>query len=236
MNDEESSLNDYLTADSPNELEYNETTKDSKFPIDMILDDTYKVLLKCLEPEYRELFFVQRKPSPILKSRLAAFSSDTYTLFKTHRQYFFDSLMPIFWLTHLQMHHPNQSKDIKKLRSAVGTAWSHFLFPLETDSSISTTLRDSFTNCIPYFLTQCVQHLFILILKGRPPSIMQNFRMDICTDLVKTFTHLEPIDSLLIINLSFYFRSSPEIKINLSDQPEKQKFEEPDAKLNKTKN
>ena len=186
-----------FTVGSLEELAYDETTKNIQFPIDEIINQAFQKLQDCLNLKDRKIFFMIRKPSPIVKSRLNSFSKNTYNLLLSHKSFFSDLLMPIFWLTHLQMNCQNQAKDIKELRTVVGTAWGRFLFPFETDSSLSSISRDSFTNSIPYFFTQCVQHLFILILNGNPPSTQQTFRMELCANLVKTFTQLEPLESLL---------------------------------------
>lgn len=231
MNEDDSPMKDYFTVSSLDELTYDETTKYAKFPINEIVDKAFKKLEDCLSPGDREIFFAKRKPSSIVRSRLSSFTLLTYELLSKHRSFFVDNLTPIFWLTHLQINRPNQTSDIRELRAVVGSAWGRFLFPFETDSSINTTVRDSFTNSIPYFFTQCVQHLFILILNGGTPSTLQTFRMELCANLVKTFTQVEPLESLLSISLSFYFRSSPEYVINSTDQPEKQKFVEPPSSL-----
>ncbi|OHS92883.1 hypothetical protein TRFO_12261 [Tritrichomonas foetus] len=118
-------------------------------------------------------------------------------------------------------------KKAEELQVEVGTAWGRFLFPFETNNSLSSSLRDAFVNCIPYFYTQTIQHLFILLLDGSPPTAFRPFRMKICATLVKIFTQIEPLESLLLINLGFYFKTSPQVDLSSSSEPEKQKFEEP---------
>ena len=231
MNDDENSMEKSFTVGSLDELVYDETTKSIQFPIDEVVNQAFEKLQDCLNLKDRKIFFMVRKPSPIVKSRLNYFNKKTYNLLLSHKSFFSDLLTPIFWLTHLQINRKNQTHDIRELRSVVGTAWGRFLFPFDTDSSLSSIFRDSFTNSIPYFFTQCVQHLFIIVLNGNTPSTLQTYRMEICADLVKTFTQLEPLESLLSVSLAFYFRTSPEYQINTSDQPEKQKFEEPPSSL-----
>jgi hypothetical protein len=46
-------------------------------------------------------------------------------------------------------------------------------------------------------MTQCAQHMFVLISQGLPETTTPHFRMQVCGTLVKIFTMIEPLESLL---------------------------------------
>lgn len=231
MTNDDAIEKDYFRVNSLDELIYDNTIDHSKFLYDEVITQALQIIQYCLKPTTRKKYFELTETSSVVRSRLLSFKTETFNLLSMNRHFLLDLLPSIFWLTHLEINKPDDNKNIKRLRSQAGTIWGKFLFPFETDSSLSPSLRDSFINCIPYFYSQCIHHLFILILDGNPPSTQRSFRLKICSRVVKTFTHIEPLESLLHVNLSFYFRVTPQVDLKSNGEQEKQKFEEPPSSL-----
>jgi hypothetical protein len=62
-------------------------------------------------------------------------------------------------------------------------------------------------------MTQCIQHIFVLISKGLPETTTRDFRMLVCATLVKLFTMIDPLESLLQSKLASYFLRPPQVDI-----------------------
>jgi hypothetical protein len=122
-------------------------------------------------------------------------------------------LSQLFWIVHFSLHRPSEAQTLQSLLTAVGRQWGAFLFPLETDTRVDPGVRDLFVDCIPYFMTQCIQHIFVLISKGLPETTTRDFRMLVCATLVKLFTMIDPLESLLQSKLGSYFSRPPQVDI-----------------------
>jgi hypothetical protein len=203
-----------------------EYTSDSAFLqpyVEEVLNDSYATIL--LNPAISK----SRPEGTPEKSKLtgsrlirpntrASRRGQTYRLLEQNRDLITNLLTNLFWIIHLQMHRPSETDLIDRLLTFVGRLWGNFLFPFETDTSIDGRVRDLFVDCIPYFMTQCAQHMFVLISKGLPETTTRQFRMQVCGKLVKIFTMIEPLESLLQSTLVSYFARPPQVDI-VSAQP-----------------
>ena len=215
-------MNDISSADSNkgfmslDEIEYDpsDSTNGSNLPISEVFDQAYDMIKVNLNPENRRHFFQKQQVSNIMQRNLCEFRNETLSLLRQNRT-FLEQLFPqIFWFVHLTILDPSKYKDdIVNLQKNIGSAWGKFLFPFEANPSIPTQIRDSFISCIPYFYTQCIQHVYILFMNGNNPSMQKSFRMKICSILVKSFTQVEPLESLLLVNLGFYFKTLPQVDV-----------------------
>jgi hypothetical protein len=95
------------------------------------------------------------------------------------------------------MHRLTETTLIQTLPNTIGRLWGNFLFPFETDTAVDGRVRDLFVDCIPYFMTQRILYMFVLISAGLPETTTRRFRMQVCGKLVKIFTMIEPLESLL---------------------------------------
>lgn len=134
---------------------------------------------------------------------------NAYSLFVSNRQFFEDLFLPLFWLTHTMIYHPDSKKDIQHLKQTIGTSWGHFCFPFETDRKLNPQIRDIFFDAIPYFYTQAIQHAYIKLSHGNPEITAKHFRMKICSTLVFLFTSINRVESHIDKRLRTFFEKPP---------------------------
>jgi hypothetical protein len=140
------------------------------------------------------------------------FAKKALSLVQKNRSLFRDIVPRLFELSHLRMHRPSDVKGITDLELSVGRIWGYFLFPLET-SNMDARVRDIFVDCAPYFCTQCCHHLFVAMTRGEFETTSRSFRMKLCGTIVRIFTSIAPLESLLQSKLSYYFTRPPQVDI-----------------------
>lgn len=150
------------------------------------------------------------------------FVKRAFLLLQKNRPIIEQMLPDIFWVLHLKMHRPHETKTINELITKVGRIWGNFLFPFETDAQMDHRVRDAFVDSIPYFMTQCCQHIFVLISRGMPETTKKEFRMCVCATIVELFTRIQPLESLLQTKLASYFARPPQVDIISPSQQNKQ--------------
>jgi hypothetical protein len=134
----------------------------------------------------------------------------TLVLLKKHRSFLDTLSKPLFWFCHLTFFFPELERDIASLTREIGVEWHQFLYPLHTCPGYEQAEIDRFVLCLPYFYTQAIQDLFIRLLEAHPTIMERSFRMQLCRVLVKSFTGIDPVDTLLKSRLGFYFRFPPQ--------------------------
>lgn len=115
----------------------------------------------------------------------------------------------LFWLVQMRIFHSECRKDIKFLTKKVGDLWRHFSYPFVADAKLSPTVRDHFFDCIPYFFTQAIQHIYIKISHGNPSTTSKNFRITVCSHVVTIFTSIHHLESQLEEKLGSFFEKAP---------------------------
>jgi hypothetical protein len=116
---------------------------------------------------------------------------------------------PLFWLVHLTHIRSGSVEELKSLQVSVARKWHKLVYPLRTGGFDQREV-DKFLLCIPYFFTQAIQDAYIRLVGGHESVMKSTFRMKICGTIVKLFSGLQPIDSLLRSRLSFYFHFPPQ--------------------------
>lgn len=143
---------------------------------------------------------------------------------------FIHQLMPhLFWLVHQRKYHQNCKPKIEHLTNIIGKMWFHFCFPFETDTTLDSRVRDIFFNAIPYFCTQAIQHIYILITHGNPSTTSKAFRMSVCGIVVNIFTTITPLQSQIEKKLANAFKRPPPAE--LPDNPRKKNDDGQDVLL-----
>jgi hypothetical protein len=216
-------------ADPPFQLEALEYTPDPGFfrpYLDEVLNDSYSTVL--LNPAYAKPGpdGAPERPRPA-RARLvrtntrASRRAQTFRLLEQNRALVAGLVAQLFWVVHVQLHRPGEGALAERLLCAVGRAWGNFLFPFETDTAVDGRVRDLFVECVPYFVTQCAQHLFVLISRGLPETTTRAFRLRVCARLVRIFTMVEPLESLLQAKLASFFARPPQVDIVSAQPPAK---------------
>ena len=116
---------------------------------------------------------------------------------------------PLFWFYEFTLFIPKEKEKIQEYKKIIGKEWTLFLFSLYNDSNIKKSIIYGFIECFPYFLTQLLQDLFIMMSEGNPIPAKDDFRYKLCDLLVKMFTNIDYIDALTTVKLSKYFRNPP---------------------------
>jgi hypothetical protein len=147
----------------------------------------------------------------------------TFQLLLNNFDFLQELIVPLFWIMHLSLHSPDQERHIRDLTQVAGHIWHHFIYPLSTGTMNQRDL-DKFVLCLPYFMTQAIQDIFIRLLEGNPLTMDRVFRMKLCASLVFFFTGIRCADTLLKSRLAFFFHSPPQ-----ADVPERIKRDESDV-------
>jgi hypothetical protein len=155
-----------------------------------------------------------QKPSTIKRKLRPSVRTETFNVLDAHRPLMKELLGHLFWVVHLNLHDPTEPEILDSLLGIVGPRWGHFLFPFGTDTTIDGRVRDLFVDCVPYFMAQCIHHIFVLLSRGLPETTTRRFRMRVCADLVKLFTMIEPLESLLQSKLASYFQRPPQVEFD----------------------
>ena len=122
-------------------------------------------------------------------------------------------LLHLFWLVDLKFFFTDKDAEIKDLEDKIAVIYRDFAYPFQTNGKYSPKVIDRFFYCLPYFLTQALQDIFIRKFCGNPTTMGKDFRMRLCSFLVDFFTGIKPIDSLLRSRLSFFFIRAPEADV-----------------------
>ena len=120
---------------------------------------------------------------------------------------------PLFWYIHFTMHMPKWQEKTQEYKKIIGKEWTTFLFTLYNDTNVKKSIIHGFIECFPYFCTQLLQDMFLMMSEGNPIPARKEFRMKLCEQLVQLFTNIKYIDALTLLKLPKYFKSPPTANI-----------------------
>lgn len=137
------------------------------------------------------------------------FRKEAFALLAANRLFIEAIIEDLFWLVQTRIFHPEDKKEIKHLVKKIGYLWGHFCYPFEADTKLNPTVREIFFDCIPYFYTQAIQHIYIKMSHGNPSTTSKHFRLTVCSHVVSIFTSINRLESQLEEKLGSFFEKAP---------------------------
>jgi hypothetical protein len=128
----------------------------------------------------------------------------TFQLLLNNLDFLQELIVPLFWIVHLSLHAPEQEHHVRHLTHIAGHLWHHFIYPLCTGPTSQRDL-DKFILCLPYFMTQAIQDIFIRLLEGNPVTMDREFRVNLCARVTFFFAGTQCADTLIKSRLAFFF-------------------------------